>query len=282
MLQGTSKGHARGERGWEGRDTNHSGYGRERPQQGHRQWDADLNGRNGYKDTNGFGGGSRYQDSDDGHPMHARDHRPTFSPRPPNSSGLVRKRKFVPPGRLDGSTPAGGGSAAAKFPGGGGGSKGGGGASNKAAGGEGDDELPEELQHLEKAMVEKIMQEVQQRGDPVTFDQIAGLEFAKKSVIEVVCWPMERPDIFVGLRALPKGLLLFGPPGTGECQMRGRKRGSRKRFPSQAYTVVHYKRCAWGGNGVRTPFHHVLMLKPPALVMKSVIWYYGVLNRWSL
>lgn len=50
----------------------------------------------------------------------------------------------------------------------------------------------------------------------VTFDQIAGLEFAKKSVIELVCWPMARPDIFTGLRSLPKGLLLFGPPGTGK------------------------------------------------------------------
>lgn len=200
LLQDTSKGHARGGQSWEGRDTQHSGYRRERPQLDQRQWDTDLNGKKSYKNVNGFGGENRYHDTDDEHPR--RDHGLAFPPRPPNSSGLVRKRKFVPPGRIDGKTPGGGGSK--------------GGDINKGTGGEGDDELPEELQHLEKAMVEKIMQEVQQRGDPVTFDQIAGLEFAKKSVVEVVCWPMERPDIFVGLRALPKGLLLFGPPGTGE------------------------------------------------------------------
>ncbi|CAM9657430.1 unnamed protein product [Hapterophycus canaliculatus] len=155
---------------------------------------------------------------------------PPIPPRLPNSSGLVRKRKFIPPGRLDnnnnnndGKGNGGGGgtnsSAGGRFPGsaalGGRGGASGGGGGGGGGGGE-EEELPEELQHLDKAMVEKIMQEVQQRGDPVTFDQIAGLEFAKKSVIELVCWPMERPDIFTGLRSLPKGLLLFGPPGTGK------------------------------------------------------------------
>lgn len=158
-----------------------------------------------------------------------------IAPRLPNGSGLVRKRKFVPPGRLDSNNSNGnniGGKSCAsgggnKFPGsaalgrgsngGNGGNDGnsGNGGGNEIGRGGGGDELPEELQHLDKAMVDKIMQEIQQRGDPVTFDQIAGLELAKKSVVELVCWPMARPDIFTGLRSLPKGLLLFGPPGTG-------------------------------------------------------------------
>lgn len=77
-------------------------------------------------------------------------------------------------------------------------------------------DLPPELQHFEKKLVEKIESDIIHTGQPVTFSDIAGLEFAKQCVNEVICWPMSRPDLFVGLRALPKGLLLFGPPGTGK------------------------------------------------------------------
>mmetsp|Transcript_31892 Transcript_31892/g.73274 ORF Transcript_31892/g.73274 Transcript_31892/m.73274 type:complete len:290 (+) Transcript_31892:579-1448(+) len=53
-------------------------------------------------------------------------------------------------------------------------------------------------------------------GETVTFRDIAGLEDAKQTVQELVCWPMKRPDLFTGLRRGPNGLLLFGPPGTGK------------------------------------------------------------------
>ena len=46
-----------------------------------------------------------------------------------------------------------------------------------------------------------------------TWSDIAGLTDAKRSITEIVVWPMQRPDIFTGLRRPPKGLLLFGPPG---------------------------------------------------------------------
>jgi SpoVK/Ycf46/Vps4 family AAA+-type ATPase len=51
------------------------------------------------------------------------------------------------------------------------------------------------------------------KSHPVAWEDIAGLEHAKKSIKEIVVWPMLRPDLFNGIRGPPKGLLLFGPPG---------------------------------------------------------------------
>lgn len=76
--------------------------------------------------------------------------------------------------------------------------------------------VDEHLKCLEPKMVELIMNEIMDNGPPVAWDDVAGLEFAKKTIKEIVVWPMLRPDIFTGLRGPPKGLLLFGPPGTGK------------------------------------------------------------------
>lgn len=65
-------------------------------------------------------------------------------------------------------------------------------------------------------MVELIRSEIMDSGPAVTWDDIAGLAFAKSAIQEAVVWPMLRPDIFTGLRKPPKGILLFGPPGTGK------------------------------------------------------------------
>ncbi|KAL1922935.1 uncharacterized protein VTP21DRAFT_9311 [Calcarisporiella thermophila] len=74
----------------------------------------------------------------------------------------------------------------------------------------------ERLRNIEPRMIEMIQNEIMDKSQPVSWDDIAGLEHAKKTIKEVVTWPMMRPDIFYGLRGPPKGLLLFGPPGTGK------------------------------------------------------------------
>ncbi|KAA8499250.1 Fidgetin-like protein 1 [Porphyridium purpureum] len=81
-----------------------------------------------------------------------------------------------------------------------------------------DPDLPE-IPNVEPRLVEVIMNEVLESKPGVDWDDIAGLVFAKKCVMEAVIWPMQRPDIFRGLRGPPKGLLLFGPPGTGKTMI---------------------------------------------------------------
>ena len=65
-------------------------------------------------------------------------------------------------------------------------------------------------------MVELIENEIMERQPKVSWSDIAGLEFAKKTIQEIIIWPMLRPDIFKGIRAPPRGVMFFGPPGTGK------------------------------------------------------------------
>jgi ATP-dependent 26S proteasome regulatory subunit len=58
----------------------------------------------------------------------------------------------------------------------------------------------------------------------VAWDDIAGLEHAKAVVQEVAVWPLLAPKLFRGARAVPRGLLLFGPPGTGKARARCMRR----------------------------------------------------------
>jgi SpoVK/Ycf46/Vps4 family AAA+-type ATPase len=79
-----------------------------------------------------------------------------------------------------------------------------------------DDEHPL-LKGIEPEILEQIKSEViDTSSHGTTWNDIAGLFAAKKSLQEAVVLPMMRPDIFTGLRSAPKGILLFGPPGTGK------------------------------------------------------------------
>ncbi|MEB2836521.1 MAG: ATP-binding protein [Desulfurococcales archaeon] len=51
----------------------------------------------------------------------------------------------------------------------------------------------------------------------VTFDDIAGLEDAKRAIREAIVYPIQRPDLFP--LGWPRGILLFGPPGTGKTTL---------------------------------------------------------------
>ena len=77
--------------------------------------------------------------------------------------------------------------------------------------------------HLPKGVDEgaakQIFNEIVVQGDEVHWSDVAGLEAAKKALKEAVVYPFLRPDLFMGLREPARGMLLFGPPGTGKTML---------------------------------------------------------------
>ena len=51
----------------------------------------------------------------------------------------------------------------------------------------------------------------------VVWDEVVGLETAKKAIKEAIVYPVQRPDLFP--LGWPRGILLFGPPGCGKTLM---------------------------------------------------------------
>ena len=79
------------------------------------------------------------------------------------------------------------------------------------------------LKHLppgvDESSARSILNEVVVHGDSVHWSDIAGLDAAKSTLKETVVYPFLRPDLFSGLREPARGLLLFGPPGTGKTML---------------------------------------------------------------
>jgi SpoVK/Ycf46/Vps4 family AAA+-type ATPase len=65
----------------------------------------------------------------------------------------------------------------------------------------------------------QILNDIVVRGDEVHWEDVAGLDTAKKALKEAVVYPFLRPDLFMGLREPARGMLLFGPPGTGKTML---------------------------------------------------------------
>jgi len=68
----------------------------------------------------------------------------------------------------------------------------------------------------ERELVEMIERDILEARPNIHWDDIAGLEEAKRVLEEAVVLPLLMPDYFKGIRRPWKGVLMFGPPGTGK------------------------------------------------------------------
>ena len=77
-------------------------------------------------------------------------------------------------------------------------------------------DFEDSLKEIEPSAMREVLVELPR----VTWKDLGGLGALKQELIEIVEWPITRPEKFrqMGIRP-PKGILLYGPPGTGKTMI---------------------------------------------------------------
>ena len=73
--------------------------------------------------------------------------------------------------------------------------------------------------NIDPAVVKSIEETILDNSPNVHWDDVKGLADVKQILKETIIMPTLRPDIFKGLLAPSKGILLYGPPGNGKTML---------------------------------------------------------------
>jgi len=68
-------------------------------------------------------------------------------------------------------------------------------------------------------LIQALERDVINKNPNVSFEDIAELDETKKVLQEAVLLPILMPEFFTGIRRPWKGILMFGPPGTGKTML---------------------------------------------------------------
>ncbi|EHN02721.1 Sap1p [Saccharomyces cerevisiae x Saccharomyces kudriavzevii VIN7] len=143
-----------------------------------------------------------------------------------------------------------------------------------------EDEIIDSLQGVDKQAAKQIFAEIVVHGDEVHWDDIAGLESAKYSLKEAVVYPFLRPDLFRGLREPVRGMLLFGPPGTGKTMLaRSVATESRSTFFSISASSLTSKYLGESEKLVRALFAIAKKLSPSIIFVDEIDSIMGSRNN---
>ena len=93
----------------------------------------------------------------------------------------------------------------------------GGGAQNSGAAAQEESKKP--YGNIDPAVVRSIEETILDDSPNVHWDDVKGLAEVKQVLKETIIMPTMRPDIFRGLLAPSKGILLYGPPGNGKTML---------------------------------------------------------------
>ncbi|XP_077994184.1 spastin-like isoform X1 [Glandiceps talaboti] len=127
------------------------------------------------------------------------------------------------------------------------------------------------LKSIDPVLANRILDEIVDSGIAVKWRDIAGQDIAKQALQEIVILPSLRPELFTGLRAPARGLLLFGPPGNGKTLLaKAVAHESNATFFSVSAATLTSKYIGEGEKLVRTLFAIARELQPSIVFIDEI------------